>query len=98
MDVYYGAPGFHYLVNYRTEDQAAATQVVIKDLNQTEFEIPTPGLYKKYFISVQSANDLGKGPKPEEKPAFSGTNRKCAYFIHKADTFKITELMNVVLC
>ena len=54
-------------------------QVRITDTNQTQFEIPTPGLYKKYFFSVQSVNRMGAGPKPVEVSAMSGRNPPTAY-------------------
>ena len=72
MDVYHGGPGFYYVVSYKAEEATTFTTTQVKDSNKTEFDIPTPGLYKKYSFYVQSGNDLGLAPIPITVSAYSG--------------------------
>lgn len=77
MDVLHGASGYYYEVSYKAEDSAAFTKTIIKDSNKTEFEIPAPGIYKKYIFKVLSGNDLGTcETPPKEVVEYSGREGK----------------------
>ncbi|XP_047146188.2 fibronectin type III domain-containing protein isoform X1 [Hydra vulgaris] len=71
-DVYYGAPDFFYEVGFRLVGAPSFTVNQIRDLNVTEFQIPTPGINKEYEFYVQSKNSLGEGPPYKTVTAFSG--------------------------
>ena len=75
--MYQGADGFYYEVSYRKmPSDAAFTPHEIRNLNTTEFEVPTPGTNETYEFYVRSHNELGPGPEPKIITNSSGANSK----------------------
>lgn len=76
-NVYQGADGFYYEVGYRKmPSDAAFTLHEERNLNITEFEVPTPGVNETYQFSVRSHNELGPGPEPKIITNISGAESK----------------------
>ena len=86
-DVYYGAPGFYYIVGYRQKAEAGTTppeftkERVDKNLTYAnEFEIPVTSPNVEYEFYVHSGNEKGMSKvDPVIRSAKSGDKRKFGF-------------------